>query len=80
MDVTTFFYHIVDERKVNFHPDDPFDQYVCYKINSPSFSDKGIGIDDRLMDETIDVCDRESVDIFQIGLIELQSALGINVV
>ena len=27
-DVNTFFHHIVSERKVNFHPDDMFEDYV----------------------------------------------------
>ena len=27
-DVKVFFHHLVDERKVNFHPDDDFADYI----------------------------------------------------
>jgi len=26
-DVETFFHHLIDERKVNFHPDDDFAEF-----------------------------------------------------
>ena len=35
-DVETFFHHLIDERKVNFHPDDDFADYVCYADNTSS--------------------------------------------
>ena len=31
-DVVTFFHHIVCERKVNFHPDDMFEDYVSCEV------------------------------------------------
>lgn len=39
-DVEVFFHHLVDERKVNFHPDDDFADYICLADKTPSFSKK----------------------------------------
>lgn len=35
-DVKAFFCHLVDERKLNFHPDDDFTDYVNYEDNTPT--------------------------------------------
>lgn len=78
-DVKTFFHHIVFERKVNFHPDDAFDQYICTETREPSFSPDECTLYDRLIDESFNVCEKEGVDIYEIGLEELQGTLGINV-
>lgn len=78
-DVETFFHHIVFERKVNFHPDDIFEDYVSCESGINTFSLKECAIYNRLMDESFKVCEKEGVDIYSIGLTELQTALGINV-
>lgn len=78
-DVETFFHHIVFERKVNFHPDDMFENYVSCEGGVNTFSLGECAIYNRLMDESFKVCDKEGVDIYSIGLTELQTALGINV-
>ena len=78
-DVKTFFHHIVFERKVNFHPDDMFEDYVSCEGGINTFTLEECAIYNRLMDESFKVCKREGVDIYSIGLTELQSSLGINV-
>ena len=89
-DVKTFFHHIVSERKVNFHPDDMFEDYVSCEggINTFTLGEGGINtftlgecaIYNRLMDESFAVCNNEGVDIYAIGLEELQTALELKMV
>lgn len=77
-DVETFFHHIVFERKVNFHPDDSFEQYVSLNTQEPTFTSEECKIYDRLMDESFVICEKEGVDIYEIGLEKLQIALEIK--
>ena len=76
-DVETFFHHLVYERKVNFHPDDMFEDYVSCEGGINTFTIDECAIYNRLMDECFRVCDNEGVDIYSIGLKELQTALHI---
>ena len=50
-DIKTFFHHFVDERKVNFYPDDDFADYICYDDKTLTFSKEDVGIYNRLMGE-----------------------------
>ena len=77
-DVKTFFHHIVSERKVNFHPDDMFEDYVSCEGGINTFTLGECAIYNRLMDESFAVCNNEGVDIYAIGLEGLQEALEIN--
>ena len=77
-DVEAFFHHIVFERKVNFHPDDMFEDYVSCEGGINTFTLEECAIYIRLMDECFAVCKSEDVDIYEIGLDELQTALGIK--
>lgn len=77
-DVETFFHHIVFERKVNFHPDDMFENYVSCEGGINTFSLEECAIYNRLMDECFAVCNKDGEDIYAIGLEELQTALGIK--
>lgn len=72
-DVKTFFHHIVSERKVNFHPDDMFEDYVSCEGGINTFTLGECAIYNRLMDESFAVCNNEGVDIYAIGLEELQT-------
>lgn len=78
-DVETFFHHIVFDRKVNFHPDDMFENYISCEGGINTFTLEECVIYNRLMDEIFKACEKEGVDIYSIGLTELQTALGINV-
>ena len=77
-DVETFFHHLIDERKVNFHPDDDFANYVSLKDHTPTFSEEEVVIYNRLMDESFDVCDKENVDIYEIGIEYLMPSYTTN--
>lgn len=76
-DVKAFFHHLVDERKVIFHPDDDFADYVSYEEKTPSFTKEEVEVYNRLMEESYNVCDAAGVDIYEIGIQELQKALGV---
>lgn len=71
-DVKLFFHHLINERKVNFHPDDDFANYVSLKDHTPTFSDEEVKIYNRLMDESFEVCEKASIDIYSIGMDEFQ--------
>ena len=77
-DVRKFFRYIVDERNVNFNPDDMFEDYVSCEGGINTFTLEECAIYNRLMDECFAVCKSEDVDIYEIGLDELQTALGIK--
>ena len=79
-DVKTFFHHIVSERKVNFHPDDMFEDYGSCEGGINTFTLGECAIYNRLMDESFAVCNNEGVDIYAIGLEELQTALELKMV
>ena len=73
-DVKAFFHHLVYERKVNFHPDNDFADYISEEDKSPTFSADEINLYNRLMKESFDVCENEKVDIYEISLKELRTA------
>lgn len=75
-DVEAFFHHIVFERKVNFHPDDMFEDYVSCEGGINTFTLEECAIYNRLMDESFSVCEKEGIDIYSIGLDELQAMLN----
>lgn len=79
-DVKTFFHHLVSERKVNFHPDDMFEDYVSCEGGINTFTFGECAIYNRLMDESFAVCNNEGDDIYAIGLEELQTALELKMV
>lgn len=74
-DVKAFFHHLVDERKVNFHPDDDFADYINIEDKTPSFTVEEVAVYNRLMEESFDVCEAAGVDIYELGLEELQKVL-----
>lgn len=67
-DVKVFFGHLVDERGVEFHPDDRFEDYVSRENYENTFSPEECAIYNRLMDESFEVCEENGVDIYAVGL------------
>ena len=67
-DVEAFFHHLLDERKVNFHPDDDFADYISVYDGTPSFTGDEVLLYNRLMDESFSVCENTKEDIYKIGL------------
>ena len=74
--VKAFFHHLVDERKLNFHPDDDFADYISYEDKTPSFTKEEVSVYNRLMEESFDVCNNYNMDIYEIGFDELSQWLG----
>lgn len=70
-DVEAFFHHIVFERKVNFHPDDMFEDYISCESGINTFTIEECAIYNRLMDESFKICEKERIDIYEIGMKEL---------
>ena len=71
-EVKEFFKYLANERKLNFHPNDDFANYVSYDEKTPSFTKEEVDVYNRLMEESFKVCDATGVDIYEIGLQELQ--------
>ena len=63
-DVEAFFHHIMFKRKVNFHLDDMFEDYVSCESSINTFTLDECSIYNRLMDESFAVCKKEGVDIY----------------
>ena len=74
--VEEFFHHIVTERKVNFHPDNTFEDYVSYENGCDSFTSEECSIYNQLMEESFSVCEKNGVDIYEIDMTELYTNIG----
>lgn len=68
-DVTLFFDYLVNDRKVNFNPDNDFEDYVCTETYEPLFLSEECKLFNRLMQECFDVCEQaDSADlVYDIG-------------
>ncbi len=64
-DVRKFFHYIVEERNVNFNPDDMFRDYMLAD-GSNAFTPEECEIYNRLVEEAFKICDKENVDIYEI--------------
>ena len=56
-EVKEFFKYLVNERKLNFHPNDDFANYVSYDEKTPSFTKEEVEVYNRLMEESFNICD-----------------------
>ena len=74
-DVRKFFHYIVEERNVNFNPDDMFRDYMLAD-GSNAFTPEECEIYNRLVEEAFKICDKENVDIYEIALNILKKELG----
>lgn len=64
-DVRKFFHYIVEERNVNFNPDDMFRDYMLAD-GSNAFTPEECEIYNRIVEEAFKICDKENVDIYEI--------------
>ena len=64
-DVRKFFHYIVEERNVNFNPDDMFRDYMSVD-GSNAFTPEECEIYNRLVEEAFKIGDKENVDIYEI--------------
>lgn len=74
-DVRKFFHYIVNERNVNFNPDDMFEDYMSAD-GTTAFTPEECEIYNRLVEEAFKICDKENVDIYEIALDILKKELG----
>lgn len=75
-DVKEFFQHLINDRKLNFHPDDRFEDYVSHTDRSNTFSQEECVIYNRLMDESFNTCEKSGEDIYAIGVELMQKAIA----
>ena len=76
-DVIKFFRYIVDERNVNFNPDDMFEDYMSAE-GTNAFTPEECEIYNRLVKEAFEICEKENVDIYQIALDILNKKFGLS--
>ena len=67
-EVEKFFQYLVEERKLNFHPDEDFMNYVSYSSEERTFADEECQLYYRLMDVCFEVCKKAEVDIYEVGI------------
>lgn len=70
--VKEFFDYLAMERKVNFHPDDDFSDYINLSTNEPTFNAEEVAIFNNLMDESFVVCESNQTDIYQLSNATIQ--------
>lgn len=66
-DVARFFFWLVFDMRISFHPDDDFEQYVNDQTHQYVFSDNEARHYNYTMKECFDVCEKYNRDIYQIG-------------
>ena len=71
-DAKEFFSHLVYERRVTFHPDDNFEDYVS-EDGANTFSEEECTIYNHLMDESFEACEKNGTDTYALGLELMQS-------
>lgn len=76
-DVRKFFRYIVNERNVNFNPDDMFEDYMSAE-GTNAFTPEECEIYNRLVKESFEICEKENVDIYQIALDILNKKFGLS--
>lgn len=81
-DTKVFFHHLLEDRKLSYHPDDDFKNYVNFETGERTFSDDEAELYNRLMEEAFEVCEAANVDIYGIGLDEFieKVRVGFNIV
>lgn len=75
-DVKEFIRHLVNDRMVNFHPDDRFEDYSSCGDGSETLTQKECVVYDHLMEKCFEVCEENGVDIYAIGIELMQDALA----
>ena len=81
-DTKVFFHHLLEDRKLSYHPDDDFKNYVNFETGERTFTDDEAELYNRLMEEAFEVCEVADVDIYGIGLDEFieKVRVGFNIV
>ncbi|GGA92511.1 hypothetical protein [Puia dinghuensis] len=72
LDVLSFFVHLRCDLRVNFNPDERFDDYIMYRTGRPSFTPEESIAYDKVMEDCIIWCDRNDKDIYDLALISFK--------
>jgi len=56
-DVSKFFRWLLDDQRLNFHPDTPFEGYVRYTTGSPVYTEAEADVLNKLMRQAFEVAD-----------------------
>lgn len=67
-DVARFFFWLMFDCKVNFHPDENFNDYISLETNENPFNDKQTDMYNEIMDECFEVCEKYGRDIYEISI------------
>lgn len=73
-DVKNFFHHLYYDLNVIFHPDDMLEDYVS--SDGVEFTPEKCEIYDNLMEKCHEVCEKEQVDIYGVGLDILENKIA----
>lgn len=65
-DVKRFAFLLKTVHKLNFHPDEDFENYIDYKTNQPSFTSEQCKAYNEAMEMCFDVCEYNGVDIYEL--------------
>ncbi len=77
-EVHDFFYALMYELDLNFHPDTNFDDYIKGNSSDQLFSQEQCLILNGILGDCFEVCEKEGSDIYEIGLKIAQELMGIN--
>ncbi len=58
--------YLTNDLHLNFHPDDDFSFYVNYETKESTFSPEEAAKYNALMNECFDVCEKASVDVYEV--------------
>lgn len=66
-DVEKFINCLILEENLNFHPDEDFRNYIHLDTGLPSYSIQEAILRNKLLSDCFQICEKEGVDIYQIG-------------
>ncbi len=79
-DVEHFFKYLIDKEDLNLHPDEDFKNYINLETDLPSYSLEEAEFRNKLMEACFEICEKEEVDIYHIGLQILLDKLKIMII
>ncbi len=65
-DVREFAKHLTYIEKLNFHPDNDFNEYINFETRQPSYSENEIKVRNHAMNRCFEICKKENADIYDI--------------
>ncbi len=66
-EIKQFFEYLITKEHLNFHPDENFSTYVCFRTGEPTFSKTEIKHYNSLMDKAFHICEESGSDIYNLA-------------